>query len=486
MINILVETHKTIIIKGLMMNKSSGLVALLLATSATHANTQQDLSEELTPTLYKMANEGYQFTNFYNPIWSVSSSDGEYIATTSLIPKSGIWSMRRSGENSMPFALGNQLRKFDYETNAYHNHSGTYYGRDLSHPNLGYDFKAVDFGLDIEKRWPESDLEMIEETVFEYVNEEPFHTYYVTVSGHMLYNFSDNYQAAKHKDAVAHLPYGESNKAYLATQIEFDLAMENLLEQLEAAGVADNTLIAISSDHYPYGLTNEEISELLGHTVEEYFELYKSTFILYTPNMEPTVVEKLCSSYDILPTLSNLMGIPYDSRLLIGTDIFSDKDPLVIFSNRSFLTEEYSFNFKTKDVIPFTDREITKDEVYKIRKGIDAKFAISSYVPILGGYLSDGFDLVLASVVLVKNSVGLCGVLIMISIILAPIVSIIIFQLGLRLIAGIIQPIGDSRMSEIISAISDNLTLLIVAIMGMAFMFFIMVTLVIMTCNMGV
>ena len=115
-----------------------------------------------------------------------------------------------------------------------------------------------------------------------------------------------------------------------------------------------------------------------------------------------------------------------------------------------------------------------------------AKFAISSYVPILGGYLSDGFDLVLASVVLVKNSIGMCSVLIMISIVLAPVINIAIFLLGLRLISGIIEPIGDKRMSEILYAISENLTLLIAAILGMAFMFFLMVGLVIMTCNMGV
>ena len=115
-----------------------------------------------------------------------------------------------------------------------------------------------------------------------------------------------------------------------------------------------------------------------------------------------------------------------------------------------------------------------------------AKFAISSYVPILGGYLSDGFDLVLASVVLVKNSIGMCSVLVMISIVLAPVINITIFLLGLRLISGIIEPIGDSRMSEILYAISENLTLLIAAILGMAFMFFLMIGLVIMTCNMGV
>lgn len=115
-----------------------------------------------------------------------------------------------------------------------------------------------------------------------------------------------------------------------------------------------------------------------------------------------------------------------------------------------------------------------------------AKFAISSYVPILGGYLSDGFDLVMASVVLIKNALGMSGVLIMLSIILAPVIKIVVFTLGLKLIAGIIEPIGDKRMSDIIGGISENMVLLVVAILGVSFMFFIMIMLVIYTCNMGV
>lgn len=115
-----------------------------------------------------------------------------------------------------------------------------------------------------------------------------------------------------------------------------------------------------------------------------------------------------------------------------------------------------------------------------------AKFAISSYVPILGGYLSDGLDLAVASVMLVKNAIGVGGVIFMLSIVLAPVVKILIFSLGLKLVAGIIEPIGNKRMSEIIYVISKNLTLLVVAILGMAFMFFIMMILIMLTCNAGI
>ena len=96
----------------------------------------------LTPTLYKMMHEGYYFENFYTPIWGVSASAGEYVVNIGLIPKSNVWSFRQSSSNYLPFAMGNQLRKLDYATYAYHNHTYTYYARDRSHPNMGYIYKG--------------------------------------------------------------------------------------------------------------------------------------------------------------------------------------------------------------------------------------------------------------------------------------------------------------------------------------------------------
>ena len=83
------------------------------------------LDETHTPTLCQLASEGFVFNNFYNPIWGVSTSDGEYVATTGLIPKSGVWSYSRSSSNYMPFGFGNIFGKLGYECLAYHNHTYT-------------------------------------------------------------------------------------------------------------------------------------------------------------------------------------------------------------------------------------------------------------------------------------------------------------------------------------------------------------------------
>jgi len=337
---------------------------------------------DLTPTLYKLANTGFVFTDFYNPLWWVSTCDGEYVACTSLIPKSGVWSFYQSRNNDMYFCMGNALGRLGYPTRAYHDHTWDYYRRDVSHPNMGYDYKGLGNGLVVKATWPESDLEMMEVTLPEYISDVPFHTYYMTVSGHMNYSFMGNTMSAKHKDEVAHLDMSESARAYIACQMELDLALEYLLEQLEAAGQLENTVICLSGDHYPYGLEKSAIDELTGHEVDETFELYKSTLILWSGDMtEPVIVDKPCESLDIIPTLSNLFGLDYDSRLLMGQDILSDSPGLVIFSNRSFMTESGRYDSKTDT---FTANEgVSVPGGYALRTINEIKDMFSNSVKIL-------------------------------------------------------------------------------------------------------
>ncbi|WBW97185.1 LTA synthase family protein [Oceanirhabdus sp. W0125-5] len=336
--------------------------------------------EDLTPTLYKMIHEGYNFTDFYNPIWGVSTSDGEYVACTGLIPKSGIWSFYRSGKNYLPFVMGNQFKSLGYKTMAYHNHSYTYYKRNISHPNMGYEYKGLGNGLSVKNTWPESDLEMMEKTVSDYINDQPFHTYYMTVSGHMQYSFNGNSMSLKNRDVVKDLPYSEQAKAYIACNFELEKAMTYLLNALEEAGISDKTLIALSADHYPYGLEDKTFEELAGHPVEKNFEIFKSPFILYTKGMKPTTIDKPCSSLDIIPTLSNLLGLEYDSRLLMGRDIFSDSEPLVVFLNKSFITDKGRYNSKTGEFIPNEGVQFDDEYIKRTSTIVDSKFHYSAKI----------------------------------------------------------------------------------------------------------
>ncbi len=316
----------------------------------------------LTPTLYKMQQEGYNFTNFYTPSWGVSTSDGEYVNCTGLVPKSGVWSMYRSGSNYMPFCLGNLFMDEGYDTYAFHNNTYTYYKRDISHPNMGYIYKAKGNGLDVKGTWPESDLEMMQLSMDDYINADNFHVYYMTVSGHMDYTYYDNAMASKNKAAVADLDASLAVKAYYACNIELDKAMEYLLQRLNEAGIAEKTVIAMAPDHYPYGLTTEQFNELAGREVEQAFELYEGVCLLYCQGQEPVTVDTLACSMDILPTLCNMFNLPYDSRLMMGRDIFSDAERVVIFSNYSWITVEGKYDAKKQVFYP--NEGSTADDAY--------------------------------------------------------------------------------------------------------------------------
>lgn len=355
---------------------------LILITAESFSHLAID--PEVTPTLYKLQTEGFNFTDFYTPEWGVSTTDGEYVAVTGTIPKPGVWSFYRTGEqkNYMPLTMVHQLKELGYCAYAYHDHDYDFYDRDLSHPNLGYIYKGMGNGLEesVTKQWPESDLEMIDFTTADYINQQPFHAYYMTVSGHQYYNFTGNSMSAKNKTAVADLPYSEPVRAYLAANIELDKAMELLLQRLEEAGVAENTVIVISADHHPYGLTNEEISELEGHTVEENFELFHNACIIYKKGMTPETIDEPCCSLDILPTLCNLFGLDFDSRLYMGRDVFSDAEPLVLFQNRSWITDKASYNASTGAFTTFTDETLPKDYESTIDDIVYNKYAVSEKI----------------------------------------------------------------------------------------------------------
>lgn len=112
-----------------------------------------------------------------------------------------------------------------------------------------------------------------------------------------------------------------------------------------------------------------------------------------------------------------------------------------------------------------------------------AKFTISSYVPVMGGYLSQGMDLILASGVLIKNSIGLVGILLIISSILSPILEIIIFSLMLKAVSAILQPLNNGRITNFLHSTSKTITMLSTCIIVVGFMYFLSIGLCMASAN---
>ncbi|MGN0394497.1 MAG: LTA synthase family protein, partial [Coprococcus sp.] len=353
------------------------------------------LESGLFPNLSKLANEGFVFNNYYQPLWYGSTLGGEYANLMGSPTKNGEYlSMYKAGtnENGMIFSLANQLNRKGYTSIGYHNNDYTYYDRNITHTALGYDWRANGSGLpeqydeNGDVPWPQSDLIMVQDTVDEWIDKQPFNVYYLTVSGHVIYSYDSNYISRKNWDIVENLDYSETTKAYLASQYELEAAVTELLDELESHDLLDNTLIVLAGDHVPYD-NMYVLDELAGYMLEDDFEEYKSSLIIWSASMsEPIEVDKVCSSIDILPTVSNLLGLEYDSRLIIGQDILSDSQGLVIFPDRSFITDDFSYNANIGNIVSYSKAEISETQVENMKSYVADKFTAANSITELNYY----------------------------------------------------------------------------------------------------
>lgn len=348
---------------------------------SAEAFSAEVIDPELTPTLYRLANKGIQFTDYYQPA-SAGTTGGEYQNIFGMLPMDGGKSFKNTAKHLNYYTMGSQLDRLGYYGKAFHNNSYTYYDRNKTHVNIGYSDGFMGYGNGMEeyvkKAWPQSDYEMISGTVPTFIDKQPFNVYYMSVSGHNNYSPSSNSQTKKHWDRVQHLPYSDTVKGYIAANLDLEDALTWLVAELEAKGIADDTVICISADHFPYGLDSDAplgkmpyLSELYGYEVVNYFQRDHSRLILWCgilEDMEPIIIDSPTFSLDILPTLSNLFGTEYDSRLLPGRDVFSDTPALVYRTNYDWKTDLGTYYASNGKFVPVSeDVEIPEDYVKTIK-----------------------------------------------------------------------------------------------------------------------
>jgi len=349
---------------GTMKNEYTGIFKdynLIYITAESFS--QIGVSKELTPTLYKLTNSGFIFDNYYTPN-ALSTIGGEFQSLLGLYPDNDILSIWRSGNNYFPYGLGNIFKGLGYDTFAYHDNLYTFQDRHKYLKSQGFDnylgcFNGLEKRMNC-KSWPESDIDMFNVTLPDYINSEKFLAYYMTVSGHFEYTFSGNSIAYKNRNYVSNLNLGEKAKAYVATQIELDKALELLINKLSEANILDKTVIVLLADHYPYELDLNSVNSLSSYNRDEIVEVNHNSLILWNNKLESTHITKPCMSSDVIPTVYNLFGIDYDSRLFTGRDILSTSDGIAIMRNRSFVTNRGTYFSNTNKFTGDADEEYIK------------------------------------------------------------------------------------------------------------------------------
>lgn len=323
------------------------------------------INPSLTPTLYRLATKGINFTDYYQPA-SAGTTGGEYQNIFGMMPTDGGKSFKNTANHLNYYTMGSQLNRLGYYGKAFHNNSYTYYDRNITHNNLGYSDGFMGYGNGMEQYvknyWPQSDYEMISGTLPTYIDKQPFNIYYMSVSGHSGYTRSGNSMTNRHWDRVKDLPYSDAVKGYLAANLDLEDALTYLVDELESKGIADDTVICISTDHFPYGLDTSgalgnmpNLSELYGNNVTDYFQRDHSRLILWSgclENREPIIVDSPTFSLDILPTLSNLFGTEFDSRLMVGRDVLSNTPALIFNTNYDWKTDLGTYYASKNEFIP--------------------------------------------------------------------------------------------------------------------------------------
>lgn len=356
--------------------KDKNLIVILLESTNYIA-----IDEERYPTIYKLWSEGTSFRNNYSPRNNCATGNNEMTVMNGLYSINQTCTANKYKENIYPESIFNMFNNLGYVTTSYHDYADHYYSRKTIHKNMGSTqyYNALDLGIKWNneyKEWP-SDTELIRTSVPKFINEEHFMVFLTTVTNHQPYGVDSEY-GNKNLNLLDDVDYDMTVKRYMSKMYELDKALELLLEELEKAGKLEDTAIVLFADHYPYGLSKDDISEVLGYDVSKNNEMDRTPMIIYNYGQQPEIVEDYTSLIDLLPTLLNMFGIDYDPRLYLGNDIFSNEDLRAYFADGSWQDEIGYYNASKGIFIP-NNSEITytSDEINKINKEINSRQSMS-------------------------------------------------------------------------------------------------------------
>ena len=319
------------------------------------------VTEEDTPTIYKMMNNGINFKNhfsYYNGGGSTFNS--EFAVNTGFItPLSYTQNAYTFNKNYFPYSMAHIFKELGYSVNAFHMNSGEYYSRTVNYKNWGYDkYYGLKDMFDYEDESYTLDRELILNETFNkliFPEEGKFVDYIIAYSGHLPFT---------NTKGVCKLLYDEDHKPVIDKTIEentnteeettvstevferepmaeeecirrqakeTDYMMQLLIENLEEKNLLNNTVIVAYSDHYLYTIEDKSILDRYKETSNNLIN--KTPFFIWSSNIEKKTINKVTSQLNILPTVLNLWGINYNPNNYIGTDALDPNYEGIVFFN---------------------------------------------------------------------------------------------------------------------------------------------------------
>ncbi len=306
------------------------------------------IDERLTPTLYKLKNEGININGFDTPMLVGSTSDTEFMANTSIIPNSeGYAICYKYPFNNYVTTLPKLFNEIGYNTVAYHNNYGEYYNRDVVFPSWGYKSFVDCTGLGLEDSQADSTVLDILKWIYVETN-NPYMVYWVTYSGHQPYSLDSVGVSDEHVAEIKSLypSLDDAYVSYLAKNMDLDESLGNFMNELAKAGKLDDTVFVFFGDHMVKGL-DFDASSFYDGTNQGVDTAKKATdLIIYNSATEALTYHKTATALDILPTLANMWGIEVDYHTILGSDIFDENYHGFYFSDWGIIkTDDFTYDY---------------------------------------------------------------------------------------------------------------------------------------------
>ena len=341
------------------------------------------IDEQLTPTLYKLTQDGFYFDHFFSPQYSCATGESEFIGLTSLIPRTGICSPNTYTNNAYKTSIFNLFNQEGYFSSSYHNYSDKFYQRTDLHVNLGSTkfYNNDDLEIKTLKGWP-SDVNLMEEAFMIYGTQEKFFSYIITSSTHFPYDI-DSTLGNRYIEQISSLyPDLPMNvMRYKSKAMELDKSIETLINQLESQGILDDTVIILYGDHFPLK-TDKQVFLDYGDPYQnrnQGFNMNILPMIIYNSEVKGTQISKVSSTFDLVPTIANLFDLDYDPRLYFGVDIFdTTQERVVPYASLSWNNEFGAYSVSSAKFFPFDENNtLTQEEITRISKIVKQNSDIS-------------------------------------------------------------------------------------------------------------
>lgn len=341
------------------------------------------IDEQLTPTLYKLTQDGFYFDHFFSPQYSCATGESEFIGLTSLIPRTGICSPNTYTNNHFNRSIFNLFNQKDYFSSSYHNYSDKFYQRTELHLNLGSTkfYKNDDLNIKTLKGWP-SDVNLMEEAFKIYGSHDKFFSYIITSSTHFPYDI-DSTLGNRYLDQITAL-YPDMPlhvRRYKSKAMELDKSIETLINLLNTQGILDDTVIILYGDHFPLK-TDKQLLLDYGdpyNNRKQGFNINILPMIIYNSEVQGTQISTIASTFDLVPTIANLFDLDYDPRFYFGVDIFDETQERVVpYASLSWSNELGAYSASSAKFYPFDpNNSLSLEEIARISKNIKQNSDIS-------------------------------------------------------------------------------------------------------------